>query len=1783
MIRTGRAFRLFLSSTFKDLCEERNALHQNVFPALRHLAMAHGAKFQVVDLRWGVTDDAAFDQRTVGICLEEIRRCQSGGLKPNFLILLGDRHGWRPIPDTIPEPTFHTLEDIYSQDPGRLELLNRWYERDENASPPHYYLKPRKGEWRSADVWQPIERDLLAALETAACALPRPSHSRSWGLSATEMEIHLGVLDSTEPRDDVYCFARAIQQPPQKLRDTVYFDRDPSGGLDADAQARLRKLRDALSARLGDQNYQSFGVAWAGQGISTDHLSATAAAADQFNLCREVRRALETTLRRELESLEEQDPLQSEIQEHASFAAARAAGFTGREELLTRIALHLDGAGDKALVVWGAKGSGKSALLSKASIEACERPGKPIVIRRFIGATPESSTVRGLLESILRELCRNYGWDETGVPTEYRDLVEDLAKRLKRIPADRPLLLFLDALDQLSAADSASSLGWLPESLPAEVRLVVSTLPAPETSYGVLAARSSEVPDSMLEVPDMPVADSTAMLQGLLKKAGRTLQPPQQLLLKSRFEHCPLPLYVKLIFEEARLWKWRETTVEPGTDVPSVIRNLFTRLSHPANHQPLIVARSLAFLAAGKSGITEDELMDLLSRDKELMACVRRLSHHEIREDEPLPAVLWSSLYFDLKPYLTDRAADRTVVLSYFHGQFKDIVEEDYLAGHDSENRHRAFAEYLGGMDTVTRADGRESLNVRKLAELSYQQRRAKMWPELEMTLSDLDFLQAKCSAGLIYDLVADYDTALADPGLPTERRAAVEDFARFVRAHSHVLSKHPGLMFQLALNEPDQTAPARAARVRLHPGSGVSYFQWTNKPQSLNRCILTLAGHRDIVNTCAVSSDGKRVITGSSDAQLIVWDASTGQQLRALPHPASVEICLFSPEGSRILAGTRDGHICMWDAEHYRLLFQKKAHPDPIANAAFSRDGNRFATTSWDRTLAIWDSAKGGLIHSLKQESQVLSCDFHPDGESILCGTNEGWLRISDLQTWEERATVQGHQGAIYRCVFSKDGKWIYSCSQDASLARWNASTMEREASYWGHKAAVWSFALSPDETRVVSGSEDRSLMVWDLGRGQSLATLRGHAGAIWGVAFGPEPNIVVSAAWDSTAKVWSLAAAGGESVAAEAGTSSTEGEIRDPRPAGAVISCDVSPDGVRVAAGAADGHLRLWNIRTSALEADIPAHTDYVLVTKFSPDGCHVLTAAFNGSIRLLDTSNREFGENLGGHQDHIIAAGFSSDSRVLLTASGSKIQIWDLTPAAPHSIAEWTAPEDGFTMAALAPDGSWAVTGDGSGLLELRAVPSGEVIGAVGQHAELNFGALSPDGIRLATVAASGSLKLWSLPERCETGAVQAHELTTESCSFSADGKKLVTTSWDGLIKIWQCDALENPKILSGHVDQLQDACFTPDGEHVFSASMDGSLRFWDALREAEIGSFLMSGDSAGVCALSADGRNAVSASQRAARVWSSRIGTVERTLRGHTLDVSACAFSPDGLYLVTASADQTLSLWDSRTWREIRTYRGHNGPVSSCAVSASGERIASGSRDGTVRIWKTDSDEPPVILEGTGDWVTHVLWSGERVISASTRTVLVHDPGRRAVMESFSSIGGVICSIGVDANGSRLICGMANGAVAICEVGSGSPMLLLGSHSAAVRCCALSPDGLLAFTGSMDRTVRIWDVRERKPLHLFAGHEHWVLAGVFSPGGDLLFSGGQDHYLKVWDVRGGAQVCEYWAGAPVQSIALDSSSPRLVLGDAVGQFHFLEFQSASPWVAVRGEERQSGIGA
>ena len=143
--------------------------------------------------------------------------------------------------------------------------------------------------------------------------------------------------------------------------------------------------------------------------------------------------------------------------------------------------------------------------------------------------------------------------------------------------------------------------------------------------------------------------------------------------------------------------------------------------------------------------------------------------------EERLPVIVWSRLYFDIEPYLTERSADGTSLISFYHRQLRDVIETDYLSGDQGRARHAALAEYFVSLDLFDK--GNKTANLRKLSELPYQQACGERWDELYTTLTDFDFLEAKCTYvavvtsqtggvtqtiyGGVYELQEDYRFAL--------------------------------------------------------------------------------------------------------------------------------------------------------------------------------------------------------------------------------------------------------------------------------------------------------------------------------------------------------------------------------------------------------------------------------------------------------------------------------------------------------------------------------------------------------------------------------------------------------------------------------------------------------------------------------------------------------------------------------------------------------------------------------------------------------------------------------------------------------------------------------------------------------------------------------------------------------------------------------------------------------------------------------------------------------------
>ena len=124
--RNNRIIRCFVSSTFVDMTLERNLLQKYIVPELKAYCRTKGWQFEVIDLRWGISAEAASHHKTMRICLNELKRCVELSPRPNFILLLGQRYGWRPIPENLPCADFNYVSERCTE--TEREVLHCWYQ-----------------------------------------------------------------------------------------------------------------------------------------------------------------------------------------------------------------------------------------------------------------------------------------------------------------------------------------------------------------------------------------------------------------------------------------------------------------------------------------------------------------------------------------------------------------------------------------------------------------------------------------------------------------------------------------------------------------------------------------------------------------------------------------------------------------------------------------------------------------------------------------------------------------------------------------------------------------------------------------------------------------------------------------------------------------------------------------------------------------------------------------------------------------------------------------------------------------------------------------------------------------------------------------------------------------------------------------------------------------------------------------------------------------------------------------------------------------------------------------------------------------------------------------------------------------------------------------------------------------------------------------------------------------------------------------------------------------------
>ncbi len=243
--------------------------------------------------------------------------------------------------------------------------------------------------------------------------------------------------------------------------------------------------------------------------------------------------------------------------------------------------------------------------------------------------------------------------------------------------------------------------------------------------------------------------------------------------------------------------------------------------------------------------------------------------------------------------------------------------------------------------------------------------------------------------------------------------------------------------------------------------------------------------GHKDMVETVAVTPDGKYVVSGSRDNTVRLWDLATGREVRRFTgHKNWVGSVAVTPDGRHVVSGSTDTTVRLWDLATGKEVRRFTGHQHSVLSVAVTPDGKYVTSGSFDNTGRLWDLAAGReVLRFTGHVDAVWSVAVTPDGKYVVSGSKDSTVRVWDLPTGQEVRRFTGHKGAVRGVVLTPSGKYIVSGSQDHTVRLWDLATGQQVRRFTGHADAVWSLAVTPDGQYVVSGSWDKTLRLWYIG----------------------------------------------------------------------------------------------------------------------------------------------------------------------------------------------------------------------------------------------------------------------------------------------------------------------------------------------------------------------------------------------------------------------------------------------------------------------------------------------------------------------------------------------------------------------------------------------------------------------------------------------------------------------------------------------------------------------------
>jgi WD40 repeat protein/energy-coupling factor transporter ATP-binding protein EcfA2 len=1356
---------------------------------------------------------------------------------------------------------------------------------------------------------------------------------------------------------------------------------------------------------------------------------------------------------------------------------------------------HFDGI---SLAVIGNSGSGKTSLMAMLAVKIFEEEQhahaadastsspRPVIIR-FCGSSAGSTSGWTLVCGIIAQIRHVLGIAATRSPrgnqkrffcqseTQSMDAFlhldyDSAVSQLHLLLRENPVVLLIDSVDQLSDDFLARSrLSFLDGVQPhPRTRIIISGLPDEKDPVSGTwtycyqchtRCKESNVP--MIYVSSFSKGfEFQTVVSTMLQAKGRRLTEQQWAIVLEAAKPEPTALYGALVARIVELWTSFDTNLELKPTVKGLLHQTFDSLERQFG--TILTRAALGLITFSVSGLTDNEIEDLLSMDDDVLNSVFQYAKSSVRR---LPSHVWLRLRGAMAGLLVERTGG---CLGWYHRQLWETAVQRY-SGKEKEHFHILMGMYFSNtvandikvsrriasqpltftstnvFFVCTDNSSEVQINMRRVIESLHHLVCGKLYEEFVAQIRDVAVVFATVAWGNPFQFIsqlsivkAELKSGATSPTKlkPTELLHYVDDYLRWLRMDiTAIIAAPERALFTTA------TGWCSVARTQLF----IEVFCYVgNQPvtslarQDMLRYFTKINGYRkqgsDVQFSasswirCRVLSDR---ITNSFGR--LRYGALTSS-LRG--HNNSVYSMSWSRRRNVIVSGSSDKMILLWDVDTGNVNGRIEGHTDVVRAVAFCPDDLRIASASKDNTVRVWDSVTG---------SQVL--------------------------------LLTGHTKNVWAVSWSPNGNYLVTCASDSTVRIWNCKTTQDS---------------------IERDSSERCVCV-----------LTNHTKGVMSTRWRPQGDYIASVAADSTVKFWKV-----DGFAATNHTASVDDIVVShyasfPSMMGSGLVCEWSTYSGVLAAGGVEGKIHFYRLEPDGTWNEYLSlgseNASHLRALAFAKQDALILSGNFSGNVFIWDLVReslvyyaRVFGiiyeVAFSPHDEHAFAV--CSQAGTIDLFRVDDINNPDVTKPIIH------LPGKGKELHGSALSEAELIkylpnADDSSAISTAETEISHQIKNVRSSIIWLTY---SNAGDLLASAAGGGEIFVWEMA----TGRKKIE------FNIGANNGRL---SWSSSGELLACCAdLKTALVVNvhtgvrivelvGHSDYVYACLWCFDDKYLVTSSMDGSLRLWDAQTGATIGVETIGGRLRSMSHHShVDGSLSIAFSNDMA---SGHINVVNIQL---LVDEPSSARTAQWHHLESLEGPPTHS---------VRALFDHKG--KSVAATCINEKIY---------VWDVGNSTPRFILSGHGHVIWAICWSTDdsKIYSGDWLGLMFcWDAYTGRMLHKYEYTGKSVCTCDISPVDNVMAVGLSDGTVSLMNPTAFIPVSSFYVGKVIVHTVDISPCGQWIVAGYHDGIIRVFHVPTMDAYCELKAHLLEVNALLFSHNGDLVISSSGDGAICVWTVE------------------------------------------------------------